>query len=147
MSKVVPKSQILANWRCPTEIKCCNILPKVQPEVDQFRLHISYFLQKCIKANPPKWICLYDIRKHKFFRVSKTFDTLQQHAIHPYELEWMISQVFWASNFGRYVGVIQTIGTGQIRVVSITYLKLIYLCSRGKYLQNRYIKINLCLSL
>jgi len=27
MSKVVPKSQILANWRCPTEIKCCNILP------------------------------------------------------------------------------------------------------------------------
>jgi hypothetical protein len=53
------------------------------------------FLTKLQKRQTPqKGFASYDIRKHKFFRVSKTFDTLQQHAIHPYELEWMISQVF-----------------------------------------------------
>jgi hypothetical protein len=36
----------------------------------------------------------------------------------------------------RYVGDIPTIGTGQIRVISITYLRLTYLCDRDNYLQN-----------
>jgi len=39
------------------------------------------------------------------------------------------------------VGDIQTIGTGQIRVISITYLRLTYSCDRDNYLQNSPNKI------
>ena len=38
----------------------CNIYPKTQVQESQFKLHISYFLQKCKKGKPhemdlPNW--------------------------------------------------------------------------------------------
>jgi hypothetical protein len=40
-----------------------------------------------------------------------------------------------------FVGDIQTIGTGQIRVISITYLRMTYLYDRDNYLQNSLKKL------
>jgi len=45
-----------------------GILPKQQPEANLHWLHISYFLQKCKKANPVKRICFYLKRYHIFWR-------------------------------------------------------------------------------
>ena len=53
-------------------------LPKVQVQEPQFKLHISYFLQKCKKANPKNKICLSDIRKHNFTVFSQAKDILQK---------------------------------------------------------------------
>jgi hypothetical protein len=39
-----------------------DTLPVQQVQAPQFPVHISYFLQKCKKANPRKRICPYDIQ-------------------------------------------------------------------------------------
>ena len=44
----------------PLTSKITCFLPKTQVQASPFSLHISYFLQKCKKANPAKWICLFE---------------------------------------------------------------------------------------
>jgi hypothetical protein len=44
----------------------CAFLPRAPVKAPQFKVHISYFLQKCKKGKPKNEICLSDIQKHKF---------------------------------------------------------------------------------
>jgi hypothetical protein len=48
-------------------------LPVQQVQAHHFQLHISYFLQKCKKANPENGICPYDIQKHNVFEIMLSF--------------------------------------------------------------------------
>jgi hypothetical protein len=57
-------------------------LAKVQPEMNLYQLHISYFLQNCNKGKPRKWdlpLLKNDITD--FERTVKMLDTLQKHVI------------------------------------------------------------------
>ena len=42
----------------------CDFLPKPQVQASQLRLHISYLLQKCNKANPLNGFALIEKRYH-----------------------------------------------------------------------------------
>jgi hypothetical protein len=54
-------------------------LPKQQIQVSPFNYRYPIFYKIAIKAKPSKRASLYDIRKHKSFRVSKTCDAVSAH--------------------------------------------------------------------
>jgi hypothetical protein len=51
-------------------------LPKQQIQVSPFNYRYPIFYKIAIKAKPSKRASIYDIRKHKSFRVSKTCDAV-----------------------------------------------------------------------
>jgi len=67
-------------------MKSGDHLPKVPVKAPRFKLHISYFLQKCKKGKPKKEIRLSDMRKHKLtvFRQGKdTYIAVIRNCIRP----------------------------------------------------------------
>jgi hypothetical protein len=62
----------------------CVYLPRAPVKAYQFKLHISYFLQKCKKAKPKNEICPSDIQKHNVFEIMPGRDKLQVSIIAPY---------------------------------------------------------------
>jgi hypothetical protein len=56
-----------------------DLLPKPQVQTPQFKVHISYFLQKCKKANPKMRFAFLIFKNTTFFKLCRSLFYCRKH--------------------------------------------------------------------